>query len=91
MKRFLFRGAILLAAAAAVAWGIDYVYAKLRHAPFADVKVERVLVVQEKFNKVEYDRTDPTTERCVYSLFPHFGDAPCWYLTRHSTQFVKVN
>lgn len=91
MRRKLLRGAIVFVAGVAAAWGVDDLYARLRHEPFADVHVDRVLVVKENFNKVEYDRTDPTTERCVYSLFPHFGHDPCWYLMRHATQFVKVN
>jgi hypothetical protein len=91
MKRILIRTALGIAAVTAVAYGIDDVYVRIRHAPYADVTVNRVLVVQENFNKTEYDRTDPATERCVYSLFPHSGHNPCWYVMRHTNQFVKVN
>jgi hypothetical protein len=91
MKRNLLRGLIAFVATAAVAYGIDDVYVRMRHEPYADVSVNRVLVVKENFNKVEYDRTDPSTERCVYALFPHSGHNPCWYVMRHATQFVKVN
>ena len=91
MKRILLRTAIGLAVAAAVAYGIDATYLRIRHEPYADVPVNRVLVVQDNFNKTEYDRTDPATERCVYSLFPHSGHNPCWYVMRHQNQFVNVN
>ena len=57
---------------------------------FSDVHVDRVLAVAEKFNKIDYARTTPITERCVYSLFPHFGHNPCWYVTRHTLIIVKV-
>jgi hypothetical protein len=32
----------------------------------------------------------PAPQDCVYSLFPHFGDSPCWYLSRHTRQQVNV-
>ena len=82
-----------LAAAVAivtVAYGCDFLYAKFRPAPFAEVHIDRYLMVSEKFNKIDYERTDPVTERCVYSIFPHFGDSPCWYLMRHTLRFIKV-
>jgi hypothetical protein len=91
MKRILRRTALTLVAVTLIAWGIDEISVRIRHEPYADVPVNRVLVVQDNFNKTEYDRTDPTTERCVYSLFPHAGHNPCWYVMRHATQFVNVN
>lgn len=91
MKQILKRTAFGIAAAAAAAYGIDDLYIRIRHEPYADVPINRVLVVQDNFNKTEYERTNPTSERCVYSLFPHFGHNPCWYVTRHANQFVKVN
>lgn len=91
MKRILIGTMLALLAAAVVAYGIDDLYVRIRHRPYADVTVNRVLVIQQKFNKTEYDRTDPAVERCVYSLFPHAGHSPCWYLMRHTNQFVKVN
>jgi hypothetical protein len=73
-----------------VVYGCDDVYARLRHEPYADVHIDRVYAVAEKFNKIDYERTTPITERCVYSLFPHFGHNPCWYVTRHTLIFIKV-
>jgi hypothetical protein len=54
------------------------------------VHVDRVLAVAEKFNKIDYERSTPITQRCVYSLFPHFGHNPCWYVTRHTLIIIKV-
>lgn len=71
-------------------YGCDDLYARLRHSPYADVHVDRVLAVAQKFNKIDYERTDPITERCLYSLLPHFGYNPCWYVTRHTLIFIKV-
>jgi hypothetical protein len=73
-----------------VVYGGDDLYARLRHEPFADVRIDRILAVAEHFNKIDYERTDPITERCVYSLFPHFGNNPCWYVTRHTLRVIKI-
>jgi hypothetical protein len=72
------------------AYGVDDLYARFRHEPYADVHIDRYLAVAEHFNKVHYERTDPITQRCVYSLFPHFGYNPCWYVARHTLQFIKI-
>jgi hypothetical protein len=74
----------------AIVYGCDDLYARVRHEPFADIHIERMLAVAEHFNKIDYERIDPITERCVYSLFPHFGHNPCWYVTRHTVRVVKV-
>jgi hypothetical protein len=89
-KRFGGRALSGLIAFISVLYGCDYLYARLRSAPFADVQIDRYLVIAEHFNKIGYEHTTPITERCVYSIFPHFGNAPCWYLTRHTVRFVKI-
>lgn len=89
-RRLFKRASLALVGFAAVLYSTDYLYARFRPAPFADVHIERFLAVAEHFNKIGYERTTPVTERCVYSLFPHFGNAPCWYLTRHTVRFVKI-
>jgi hypothetical protein len=85
-------GKILVGTAVAAAgiYGVDDVYARIRHIPGADVHIERYLAVAEKFNKISYEKTDPVTERCIYTLLPHFGHRPCWYVMRHTVQFISV-
>jgi hypothetical protein len=90
MKRLLSRILIGLVLLTSVAWGIDEISVLLRHEPYADVHIDRFLAIAEKFNKIDYERTDPITERCVYALFPHSGHNPCWYVTRHTLRFIKV-
>jgi hypothetical protein len=51
--------------------------------PFETLTRTRVLAIPEKNGKVEFqiDAQKPVeTLTCVHSLFPHFGDTPCWYL-----------
>jgi hypothetical protein len=88
--RIVWRSLFAVVAFAGVLYGCDYLYAKLRRAPFADVHIDRFLAIAGHFNKVNYERTDSITERCIYSIYPHFGYAPCWYLTRHTVRFIKI-
>lgn len=90
MKRIIGRVLLALIGATAVLYAADFVWAHARQPSFADVQIERFLAIAEHFNKVSYERTDPVSERCVYALFPQYGYTPCWYLMRHTVQFVKV-
>lgn len=84
------RISVAVALLAIVFYGSDYLYARWRHEPYADVQIDRILAIKEKFNKIDYQRTSPVTERCVYALFPHFGHNPCWYVTRHTLRFISI-
>jgi hypothetical protein len=79
-----------IALLAAVAYGFDDLYVRMRHEPYADVHIDRILQTSQKFNKVGYERIDPVTEKCVYALFPHSGYSPCWYLMRHTSRIVNI-
>jgi hypothetical protein len=59
-------------------------------AQVGSVTVERYYAVPLKNHKTEYMFDSPAAMACVYSLFPHFGDAPCWFLTRHRRQEIKL-
>jgi hypothetical protein len=43
-----------------------------------------------KDGKTQYAFDPPAPQDCVNSLFPHFGDLPCWYLNRHKQQQVNT-
>ena len=60
---------------------------------YGAVDMQRLLAIQMKGNKVEYtmDRTQPAQmQPCVYSLFPHAGLKPCWYLERQSRMALPL-
>jgi hypothetical protein len=44
-----------------------------------------------KGGKLEYYFDQPGVELCVRALFPHFGDAPCWYARRHNIKVLSRN
>lgn len=88
--RILWKTLLAAVVFAIVLYAIDYIYARVRKAPFANVRVDQYYAVAEKFNMTAYERGTAVTERCVYSLFPHFGNSPCWYLMRHTLRYIKV-
>jgi hypothetical protein len=63
---------------------------KNNRAPYATVKVSPYYAVPRKDHKVEYMFQDPEDETCVNSLFPHGGNSPCWYLTKHREKRVDL-
>jgi hypothetical protein len=53
----------------------------------------RMLAIPEKNNKVEYqiDTVHPEEDLpCTHSLFPHAGNRPCWYVTRHANDPITM-
>jgi len=81
-----------------LACGLVYVgdYAALRYripnnrAQFGSVVVQRTWIIPMKDGKTQYAFDPPGPQDCVNSLFPHFGDSPCWYLSRHTRQQVNT-
>lgn len=85
---------------AALAYAGDYAYVRVRMAhptpcsPFETLTRTRVLAIPQKSGKFDYeiDQAQPVeTLTCVHSLFPHFGDQPCWYLKPRLNQPIPVN
>ena len=83
----------MIAAALAIYAG-DYLSLRFqipnRRTQFGSVTVRRLYAVPQKNRSTEYMFDQPSAQACVYSLFPHFGDSPCWYLSRHKTQVINV-
>jgi hypothetical protein len=72
----------------------DYVSIRYKiphnRAQFGSVTVNRLYVIHEKNNKLEYQLAPPEDETCVYSLFPQLGYLPCWYVSRHTEQRIEI-
>jgi hypothetical protein len=90
MKRRLKYTVFVSAATLAALYAGDYLYAKVRSNPFADVKINRMYAMKNRWGQVEYSVGAGGSERCVYSLFPHFGFNPCWYVNRQTLRYVHV-
>jgi hypothetical protein len=74
-----------LVCVAALAFGADYASVTFgipKREMFDTIKVDQLYAVPNKWNEVDWSRGTPVMERCVNSLFPHFGSRPCWYVRR---------
>jgi len=89
-----------LIAAVALAYAGDYIYLRVRMLhptptnPFETMTRTRVLAIPQKSGKLDYqiDQTQPVeTLTCVHSLFPHYGDQPCWDLKPRHNRPVPNN
>lgn len=91
MKRTL----ILVFVLAAVVYGGDFLWLQvlaLRKQPqFGNVTLQTYYTVKLKNGKTEYDYGGPQDVECAHSLFPHYGDQPCWYVGRKTEQQIDID
>jgi hypothetical protein len=53
------------------------------------ITVDRFYSIAEKNNRTEFNFAGSVTQTCVHALFPHVGDSPCWYASRHRVQRIE--
>ena len=89
-SRLLLAALVLLG----IAYGADYCVFRYRLAtkrqPFGSVTVEHYYEVAHKDGKAEIIFDPPVQKTCVYSLFPHSGDPPCWFLVRYAERRTDI-
>jgi hypothetical protein len=94
MRRPILRVGLAIAALLLVIYAADYCSLRYQipggRPQFGQVAIENLYAVQEKNGKTEYEMGQPETDRCVHSLFPHYGCLPCWYVTRHREKRVNI-
>ena len=90
MKRLF----IIAMVSLSVLYMCDYFLIRYRiqnnHDPFGVVQVERYYTVPQKNGSTEFFYGEPEKEACVHSLFPHFGDNPCWYANRRKEKRIDL-
>lgn len=67
----------------------DYVAARMRGGPIETVPVTQYYVIPLKNGQTQYASAGSKDVACVEALFPHFGDRPCWYVRRHTEEWIK--
>jgi hypothetical protein len=99
LSRILKRSVVGIVVAVIAVFIVDYVVlrAKLMFPRLGvatgPVQMQRLYAISQKNGRVEYelDANQPeVTTPCVYSLFPHMGNSPCWYLQRNATKPIPV-
>ena len=62
-----------------------------RREPFGSVTVHTMYAVKLKNGKTEYDDGGDQVVSCSNSLLPQMGNAPCWYVSRKTTQQINID
>jgi hypothetical protein len=87
-KRIFLAAVVVFAAV----YGCDYFWVRYRMAnPKAGDAFGSVTYYDSttmKNGKVEVFYDQPQTESCVHSIFPHWGDRPCWYASRRTVKSI---
>jgi hypothetical protein len=90
----ILRGARFAVLALVLLYAGDYMSAKFRlpgdRQTLGSVDVQVMWAIKQKNGRIDYELGDTESRPCLYSLFPHLGYAPCWYLSRHKNQVIKV-
>ena len=90
----ILRGARFAVLALLLLYAGDYISARFRlpndRQTLGSVDVQVMWAIKQKNGRIDYQLGDTETRPCLYSLFPHLGYTPCWYLTRHRNQVIKV-
>jgi hypothetical protein len=90
MRRILVLTLIGLCLAGAILYVADYASVRLAPDRFGSVVVTRYYVIPKKNGKTEFVFQPAQLQQCVHSLFAHEGYLPCWYLSRHPEQPIKM-
>jgi hypothetical protein len=94
LRRIALRSFVAALGLLGIAYAGDYGIFRYRVAknrqPFGSVSVEHYDAVLHKDGKSEFIFDPPVQETCVHSLFPHAGDPPCWFLSRHAEQRTDI-
>lgn len=90
LREFALRSLLAGVSLLGIAYGADYCVFRYRVATkgqtFGSVTVEHYNAVPRKDGKSEFIFDPPVQKTCVHSLFPHAGNPPCWFLSRHAEQ-----
>jgi hypothetical protein len=93
--RRIFLGLVaLLVGGAILTFGVDFAVFRIRVAanrdPYGSVTVKRYYAVLQKNGRTQFIFEPPEDESCVNALYPHSGQMPCWYLSRHPEQRTEI-
>jgi hypothetical protein len=94
IERAILRVVLTIAVLLAVTYAGDYCAVRYQipsgRPQFGQYKVNVLYVIHVKGGKIHYEPGPQETDTCVNSLFPHFGDTPCWYLSRHTDKLIEI-
>jgi hypothetical protein len=93
---FALRGLLGLIVLLALIWVGDYVSFhyrlshKTRDSPLETIRIQRTYAIPHKDGRAEYIFGEPEMVTCARSIFPHAGEAPCWYLQKTAAKPIPM-
>jgi hypothetical protein len=94
LRKIFLSALLIVAAAAALAFGFDFAVFRMRAAmnwnAYGSVTVYHYTAVLQKNGKTALTFDPPQPWTCTNTLFPHAGLLPCWYLRRHPDQRTDI-
>ena len=85
---------LLCLGTAGLAFAVDFLVFRIRVAAngnaYGAVVVNHYYAVAQKNGKTQFIFDPPGPQPCVNALFPHSGELPCWYLSRHPDQRTDI-
>lgn len=72
----------------------DLIILRVREAAhgqaFGTVTVHRFYRIAQKNGKSDIQYDGDYNYDCVHAVFPHAGDQPCWYRSRHTEEWIDI-
>jgi hypothetical protein len=94
LRRIFVATLVSILSAAILAFAVDFTIFRIRAAAngnaYGSVTVSHYYAVLQKNGKTQFIFEPPADESCVHALFPHSGQMPCWYLSRHPEQRTDI-
>lgn len=87
MKRWILRILFGAVVAGLLLYLGEWAVFQVRRAPVGVVQVNQLLATPLKGNKMEYDFMGVVEVTCSRAIFPRRGNAACWWVERHKTQW----
>ena len=88
--KYVRNGLIAIAVVAIVSYLADGLLLQYRGSPHADLRVDSMYAMKNRWNEVEYSVGSTGSQRCVKALYPHGGYSPCWYVERHTMNYIRI-
>ena len=93
LQRIALRSLWAVVGLVVVTYGADYCVFRYRvgeQQAYGSVAVEHFTAIEHKDGKAELIFDPSVQQSCVHSLFPHAGNVPCWFLSRHAQRETDI-
>jgi hypothetical protein len=81
--------ATCVGAVVAAVYAGDYAVALSRRNSVATVEVAQYYAIPLKNGQTQFSFAGNKSVACAESLFPHFNKLPCWYVRRHTEEWIR--